>query len=104
MGFDGILAWPVFPWCPRYNDATHEALFSSSGYQKQWPHQDISPVQGVVPIFQQFTSNVLADSNKMALAGHDFGPLAPHLCTPPDNTLIALTMTLSSCKWPAIAH
>ena len=54
-------------------------------------------------MYQQFTKNVIGDSNAMALQGHDYGPLAAHFCVPGNNVLLATTWISSSCKWPVAA-
>lgn len=93
----------VYEFWLRVSTSKHEALFTTGVYAEEWDYVEFSTVRGPVPMYQSFTKNVIGDSNAMALDGHDFGPLAPHFCNPPDNVLLAITWLSSSCKWPVTA-
>ncbi|HLT35234.1 MAG TPA: hypothetical protein VK034_03090, partial [Enhygromyxa sp.] len=93
----------VYEFWLRINKSKHEALFTTGVYAEEWDYVEFSTVRGPIPMYQSFTKNVIGDSNAMALQGHDFGPLAPHFCNPPDNVLLPITWVSSSCKWPVTA-
>ena len=103
----GIPAQAVYPWWLRINLlAKHEALCPSLQHptpQKGWPHIEISTARGLIPLFQKFSNKTILDGHPVALSGHDVGPMAPHLCTPPDNTMLPVILMGSSCKWPVPA-
>ncbi len=101
----GVPANGVQPWQIRINPITkHDAVLPpATAVVKDHPHVEFSTVHGLIPSFQKFSKKVRFDGQLLALEGHDFGPMAPHLCAPPSNPLLPTTLVGSKCKWPFTA-
>lgn len=100
----GVPAIPVYARWLRVDPSSHEAFFQESGHHKNWDHYELSLVHGLIPMYQKFTDKVYGDANAMALRGHNVGPMAFHISTPPTNMLLPMHLLSSSCKWPVTAR
>lgn len=102
-----IPAIPVGQWWFRINALSkHEAVFPSQGpkLHDTWPHVEFSTARWLLPMTQKVSAKkFLADGQSVLLEGHDSGPMLPHVCNPPDNAMLPLTLIGSSCKWPVNA-
>lgn len=99
----GIPVMSVYASWLRINLSKHQYCGSAtSGVpQKEWLHVEVSNVRGLVGPFQKFSPpTVRFDGQRFAMFAHDVGPFVPHICQPPDNAMLAVTMMKSKCKWP----
>ena len=99
-------AMPVYPFWVRVNPTSqHKAMFPPATVPvDKHPHCEVSTARGVLPPFQKFSKTVRCDGHVVALDGHNNGPLAGHICMPPNNSMLAVTAISSKCKWVFTAH